>query len=468
MSWPSRKIAAVTTTSSPTVRFTGKRPQSICGSTRWIWMRGGGSLRGSGTAVKLSQVMKLKRSSGVFLHPTSLPGGRLGEEAYRFVDWLAAAGQSWWQVLPLGPPDDVGSPYASSSAFAASGALLAQPRAPVDDADVEDFVARHPFWAGDWAAFAGRRSLADQVRFEREWTALRGYARERGVRLIGDVPIYVAAGGAEHVAHPELFQRGEVAGAPPDALNRLGQHWGNPLYDWRAHRATGYRWWIERFRRTFELVDVARLDHFRGFVAYWAIPARHKNAQHGRWRRGPRAHLFHPAPAELGELPVIAEDLGVITPPVHRLRDELGFPGMVVLHWAFGGPRSNPHRPENHRVHQVVYTSTHDTDTTRGWFESLRKRDRDATGLDLRDPAWSLIHVAHASRAALAIIPAQDVLGLGSDARMNRPGTPYGNWRWRLRRGQLTNELAERLRESTVQNARGPVSRASARARALP
>ena len=411
-------------------------------------------MRGSGTAVRLSQVMKLKRSSGIFLHPTSLPGGRLGEEAYRFVDWLAAAAQSWWQVLPLGPLDDVGSPYASSSAFAASPALLAQPRARVDESDVEDFVAQHPFWAGDWAEFAGPGALADQVRFDREWSALRAYARKRGVRVIGDVPIYVAAGSVEHVAHPELFQHGEVAGAPPDTLNRLGQHWGNPLYDWRAHGETRYRWWIERFRRTFELVDVARLDHFRGFVAYWAIPAGHKTAQHGRWRRGPGAHLFQAAAAELGELPAIAEDLGVITPPVHRLRDELGFPGMVVLHWAFGGSRSNPHRPENHRAHQVVYTSTHDTDTTRGWFESLPKRERDATGLDPRDPAWSLIHVAHASRAALAIIPAQDVLDLGGGARMNTPGTAHGNWRWRLRRGRLTDELAARLRESTLKNAR--------------
>jgi 4-alpha-glucanotransferase len=405
--------------------------------------------------------MKLKRSSGVFLHPTSLPGGRLGEEAYRFVDWLAAAGQSWWQVLPLGPPDDLGSPYAAASAFAASPVLLADPRARVDRTSVEEFVARHPFWAGDWAAFAGPRALEHQVRFEREWSALRAYGRERAVRIIGDVPIYVATGSAEHVRYPELFQSGEVAGAPPDPLNRLGQHWGNPLYDWPAHRAAGYRWWIERFRRTFELVDVARLDHFRGFVGYWAIPAGHKTAQHGRWRRGPGAELFRAVEASLGELPVIAEDLGVITPPVRRLRDELGFPGMVVLHWAFGGSRSNPHRLANHREHQLVYTSTHDTDTARGWFESLRKREREATGLDPREPAWSLIGVAHASRAALSMIPAQDVLDLGSEARMNTPGTTHGNWSWRLRRGQLTAELAARLRESTLQNERGPVARAS-------
>ena len=358
--------------------------------------------------------------------------------------------------MPLGPPDELGSPYASSSAFAASPGLLAAPHARVAEAAVEAFVAGHPFWAADWAEFAGPGALADQVRFEREWTALRAYAREHGVRIIGDVPIYVAEGSVDHLLHPELFQRGEVAGAPPDVLNKLGQHWGNPLYAWNVHRATGYRWWTERFRRTFELVDIARLDHFRGFVAYWTIPEGHKTAQHGRWRRGPGAKPFRAAEAELGRLAVIAEDLGVITPPVHRLRDELGFPGMVVLQWAFGGPLTNPHRPENHRTHQVVYTSTHDTDTTRGWFASLSKRERAATGLDSRDPCWSLIGVAHASRAALTIIPAQDILALGSAARMNTPGTGRGNWQWRLPRGRLTEELAARLRGSTAESGRLP------------
>jgi 4-alpha-glucanotransferase len=283
------------------------------------------------------------------------------------------------------------------------------------------------------------------------------------VRLIGDVPIYVAERSADHVRYPELFEGGEVAGAPPDPLNRLGQHWGNPLYDWPAHRASGYRWWIERLRRTFELVDLARLDHFRGFVAYWAIPERHKTAQHGRWRRGPGAEVFDAVKAKLGALPLIAEDLGVITPPVYRLRDEFDLPGMAVLLWGFGGPRTNLHRPENHRPNQVVYTSTHDTVTARGWFESLRRRERAATGLDPGDPAWGLIEIAHRSRAALSIIPAQDVLDLGNDARMNSPGTREGNWSWRLKRGELTDTLAARLRESTLRNARGPVARASRR-----
>jgi 4-alpha-glucanotransferase len=403
---------------------------------------------------RLSQFVRLKRASGVLLHPTSLPGGRLGDEAYRFVDWLAAAGQSWWQVLPLGPPDTGGSPYNAASAFAGSPRLLARPRARVTESDVDELVARHPFWTGDWATFAGSGALADQMRFEREWSAVRDYARGRGVRIFGDVPIYVARGSAEHVAHPELFARGEVAGAPPDSYSSNGQHWGNPLYDWRAHRTTGYRWWIERLRRTFELFDLARIDHFRGLVAYWAIPERHRTARRGRWRRGPGAELFAAAARALGELPLVAEDLGVITPAVVRLRKRLGLPGIVVLQWAFGPARGNPHALANHEELSVVYTSTHDTDTARGWFASLPARERTATGLDASEPGWSLIELAHLSPAVLSILPAQDILGLGSEARINTPGRAEGNWRWRLRRGQLTDELAARMRESTARGVR--------------
>jgi 4-alpha-glucanotransferase len=400
--------------------------------------------------------VKLPRSAGILLHPTSLPEGRLGDGAYRFVDWLEAAGMSWWQVLPLGPPDEFGSPYRTTSAFAGSPLLVADPEAPVSSHELESFVARHPYWTGEWARYAGPGALAGQVRFEREWAALRTYARERGVRLIGDVPIYVSDAGADVEAWPELFVRGEVAGAPPDALSANGQHWGNPLYEWAAHRATGYHWWVERFRRAFELVDVSRIDHFRGFVSYWAIPAGHKTARRGKWRRGPGSELFHAVARAIGDLPLIAEDLGVITPPVYRLRDELGLPGMVVLHWAFGPARGNLHAPQNHRENQVVYTSTHDTDTTVGWYASLRKRERDATGLDPREPHWGLIGLALGSRASLAVIPAQDVLGLGSEARMNRPGEVEGNWSWRLAPGQLTPELAARLRELIARSRRLP------------
>jgi 4-alpha-glucanotransferase len=404
--------------------------------------------------MRKDQNVELERSAGILLHPTSLPSGKLDREAYRFVEWLAAAGQSWWQVLPLGPPDEFGSPYRSPSAFAASSQLLARPEAKVSVGEVEEFVARHPFWAGGWARFAGTDALADQVRFEREWGALREYAAERGVRLIGDLPIYVSDGGADHDSWPELFARGEVAGAPPDALSATGQRWGNPLYDWPVHRATGFRWWRERFRRTFQLVDLCRIDHFRGFVSYWAIPERNSTAKRGRWRPGPGAELFRAVEHELGDLPLIAEDLGHITPPVRRLRDELGLPGMVVLLWAFRRTPGNPHALANHRANSVAYTSTHDTDTAVGWFSSLRPRERAATGLDPGEPHWGLIELAYGSRAELAVVQAQDVLGLGSEARMNRPGRSEGNWRWQLERGALTPALARRLRGLAAESGR--------------
>ena len=377
--------------------------------------------------------MKLQRSSGVVLHPTSLPSGRLDADAYAFVDWLGAAGQSWWQVLPLGPPDAVGSPYASSSAFAAWDGFLASPDARVSKRELAAFRRANAYWIDDWEDAGG--SVEDQVRFDREWSALRAYALERGIRLIGDVPIYVAPGSVDHLAHPELFLDGLVAGAPPDKLGPLGQHWGNPLFDWDSVAKDGYRWWIERLRRTLALFDLTRIDHFRGFADFWAIPEGERDARKGHWLPGPGAAVFRAAEAELGPLPVIAEDLGLITPDVIALRDELGFPGMAVLLWAFQRPRTNPHRLANHREHLVVYTTTHDTDTLRGHFPDKE--------------TWKLIELALSSRAALAMIPVQDVLELGSEGRMNTPGEPYGNWTWRLGPGQLTEAHAERLRAAT-------------------
>jgi 4-alpha-glucanotransferase len=405
--------------------------------------------------------MDLPRSSGILLHPTSLPGGRLGPEAYRFVDWLAAAGQSWWQVLPLGPPDETGSPYQASSAFAGWTGLLADPEAPVDSAELEAFVARHAYWIGHWASYSDADAIAGQVRFDREWTALRSYAAERGVRLIGDLPIYVANGGADHATWPELFQEGVVGGVPPDAFTANGQLWGNPLYDWSTMRETGYRWWIERFRRTFELVDLTRIDHFRGFVAYWAVSADRRTARTGVWRRGPGRELFDVARTELGDLPVIAEDLGVITPAVERLRDELGLPGMLVLQFGFGPDRDNPHRFERHTENRFVYTGTHDNDTAAGWWSSASQAEREAVRRDLRragietdDPAWALIQLAYASPGLVAIVPMQDVLGLGSKARMNTPGRLEGNWTWQLSGDELTDELAAKLRSATEASGR--------------
>jgi 4-alpha-glucanotransferase len=399
----------------------------------------------------------IPRSSGVQLHVTSLPGGRLGAPARAFVDWLAQAGQSWWQVLPLGPPDRYRSPYRSHSAFAASSHLLADPRAPVSPEEEDSFRASHSFWIADWERLGGgRRALHDQIRFAREWAQLRAHASERGIRLIGDLPIYVAPDSADHLAHPELFKEGAVAGVPPDSYASRGQLWGNPLYDWPALGRRRYRWWTERLRRTFELFDLARIDHFRGFVAYWAVPAGADDATRGRWMRGPGAAPFAAARRELGELALIAEDLGVITPAVTALRDRLELPGMVVLEWAFDDSGHNPHRLENHREHSVVYTATHDQDPIVGWWLELDDERREragaalrAAGIRERDRHWGLIRYAFSSPARLAIVQAQDLLGLGSEARMNTPGTASGNWRWQLEPGALTPALARRLRAAT-------------------
>ncbi|MDQ6805493.1 MAG: 4-alpha-glucanotransferase [Actinomycetota bacterium] len=398
----------------------------------------------------------LSRSSGVQLHITSLPGGRLGPPAYRFVDWLAAAGQSWWQVLPLGPPDRHRSPYKARSAFAAWPGLLADPRAPVTKAEIAGFRERQTYWIEDWERFSSRGAVADQVRFDREWAALRSYAAERGVRILGDVAIYVAPGSADHRAHPELFQEGLVAGAPPDSFSETGQLWGNPLYHWPALRRRRYRWWVERLRRTLELFDLARIDHFRGFVAYWAVPAGAPNAASGSWKRGPGRALFDVVEGALG-LPFVAEDLGVITPAVERLRDSLGLPGMIVLQFGFSPEdRGNPHDPANHAATRLVYTGTHDTDTARGWYESLEPGRRELVdralaqyGIAEKQPWWGLIHLALRSPARIAMMQAQDVLGLGSEARMNDPGSAGGSWRWQMRERALTPALARRLCDAT-------------------
>jgi 4-alpha-glucanotransferase len=404
------------------------------------------------------------RTSGVQLHITSLPDGRLGAGAYRFVDWLAAAGQSWWQVLPLGPPDRYHSPYKSSSAFAAWPGLLAEPAAPVSADELADFRDRQSFWIGDWERFAGRQAVADQVRFDREWGALRAYGAQCGVRIMGDVAIYVSPGSADHRAHPELFQDGQVAGAPPDAYARDGQLWGNPLYEWPALQRRRYRWWVERVRRTLELFDLARIDHFRGFVAYWAVPAEAKKASAGRWRRGPGRAVFDAVAAELGDVPLIAEDLGVITPAVERLRDELRLAGMLVIQFGLDPDNpSSPHRLANHRRERVVYTGTHDHDTLQGWLDSLPAGQRAFVDSELRRlgfaerrPWWGLIRLAFSSPAFLAMAQAQDILGLGSEARMNAPGQRGGSWLWRLERGVLTPALGRRLREVTEEAGRLP------------
>lgn len=401
--------------------------------------------------------MITSRASGVQLHITSLPDGRLGRSARDFVDWLEAAGQSLWQVLPVSVPDEHGSPYKSPSAFAASAALLEHPGAEVTTSELADFAEQEAYWAGSWTAFGGE--LADQVRFAREWADLRAYAAARGIRLLGDLPIYVAPDGADERAWPQFFRADAVAGVPPDAYAETGQLWGNPLYRWDVIAGDGFRWWIERLRRTFTLFDFVRLDHFRGFVAYWAIPAGAETAMGGRWERGPGRALFDAAAAELGELPILAEDLGDIDAPVIELRRVLGLPGMAVLQFGFDpDDPANTHHPDHLEQDQVLYTGTHDNDTVCGWWAGLPEVSREMVRAAVQDAgaaadadretSWALIEVALAAPCELAMMQAQDVLALGSEARMNAPGIE-GGWDWRMEPGALTRAHAQRLRSLT-------------------
>ncbi|QYJ16475.1 4-alpha-glucanotransferase [Rubrobacter xylanophilus DSM 9941] len=477
--------------------------------------------------------MRLERSAGILLHPTSLPGphpsGELGEEALRFVRFLEEAGQRLWQVLPLNPTDSGGSPYSSYSAFAGNPLLVSTewlsedgliervprevpaPRANYrralavkerllreaysrwePDGGFECFYARHRFWLEDYALFmalrerlkrpwnewprelalrepgalrSARRELAREVGFHRfaqyrffgDWSRVRRAAEEAGVRVIGDLPIFVSHDSADVWANGELFlldRNGAptaVAGVPPDYFSETGQLWGNPLYDWERMRREGYRWWVERVQAALALCDALRLDHFRGFAAFWAVPAGEHTAAGGRWVEGPGEDLFEALRRELGELPFIAEDLGEITPDVVRLRERLGLPGMKVLQFAFGGGPENPFLPHNwHEADWVTYTGTHDNDTTAGWWLSAADGERAFARRYLGREyvgVWDFIRLAYASAAGWAVIPMQDVLDLGTEARMNTPGTVEGNWSWRMEPEALTPELARSLRE---------------------
>jgi 4-alpha-glucanotransferase len=453
--------------------------------------------------------MILPRSSGVLLHVVSLPGGQgigdMGPEAYRFVDWLAAAGQQVWQILPLGPTGFGNSPYACSSAFAGNPDLISLERLvdealldasqlehqlPQDYVDYEnvhnlkqwalgeafqrfaggqefdDFCRRAAYWLDDYVRVEalgdeamGQLLRFQQFEFDRQWSALRRCANERQVRIVGDVPVFAADRGVDVRAHPELFYLDDqgrpthVAGVPPDLFSETGQRWGNPLYNWEVMAAGGYTWWRDRMRRTLELVDVVRIDHFRAFAAYWAVPASEKTAERGEWRQGSGAKLFHEIGRELGPLPIVVEDLGLITSDVIAMRDELGYPGMKVLQFAFDGNPDNPYLPHNYSTEWMVYTGTHDNDTTVSWYQQLPDGDKHALrrylGTDARDVAWDMIRLAAASVARIAVFPAQDLLSLGAEARFNFPGTAHGNWSWRLWPGALGDELAGRFRELT-------------------
>jgi 4-alpha-glucanotransferase len=485
------------------------------------------------------------RSSGILLHPTSLPGpfviGNFGEEAREFVDFLAASGQTLWQVLPLGPTGFGNSPYQSLSAFAGN-TLLIDPRQLINDgllnsADTQtisinegrlDFEAAREFrdallrqaykhfsehapsnfahefeefsegslwWLDDYALFRAlkdahdgrdwinwdddlsrrvpralenaRTTLRDQILqqkffqflFFRQWKALRDYCRERGIRIIGDLPIFVAHDSADVWVHREYFKLDNegrptvVAGVPPDYFSETGQLWGNPLYDWERLSADGFKWWIDRLRFALEQFDFLRVDHFRGFASCWEIPSGESTAENGRWVPTPGRDLFKALTKAPGELSIIAENLGVITADVESLREEFGFPGMRVLQFAFGGDATNLHLPHNYSPDVVVYTGTHDNDTSAGWFASLGRNEREHCvkylNSDGKEIHWDLIRAAMASIADTAIVPMQDLLGLGSAARMNRPATEFGNWSWRMEPQELTDDLASRLKTAT-------------------
>jgi 4-alpha-glucanotransferase len=476
--------------------------------------------------------MKLSRSAGVLLHPTSLPSpdgiGTLGSEARTFVDRLSEAGQSWWQVLPLNAPGHGGSPYSATSAFAGNDMMidlaplvesgwltvdeigrfhqkvadldpnhlrydvvapekggllnLVCERWREDDkgtgGEYEAFRERESEWLDDYAMFmmlksehggvewrkwptayierdadalaSFREAHADGINkiklrqwlFFRQWHDLRAYAGERGVKFIGDIPIFVAMDSADVWANREIFQMDEdgnvdeVSGVPPDYFSETGQKWGNPLYDWQALEESGFAWWLARIETVLETVDIVRIDHFRGLEAYWAVPAEAETAVDGEWRDGPRDALFEAIADEMGEVPFIAEDLGMITDEVIELRDRHELPGMKVLQFADWNDPEHIFLPQNYEENFVAYTGTHDNDTTKGWYEKLDDGQRHAVRTELScgdtDIVWCMIEAVFDSDAALAIVPVQDIFELGSQARMNNPGANGDNWLWRM------------------------------------
>jgi 4-alpha-glucanotransferase len=459
-------------------------------------------------AARVRTPLLTRRQAGVLLHPSSLPEGVAGADALRFLDWLAACGFSLWQTLPAGPPVYGLSPYQALSAHAGHLGLLPA-GAHARRTGYAEFQRQHAHWLDDYAQFiaikaqqegrpwwqwpedlrqrrpqaleAAREALAGSIEHQRRrqftfftaWAALRGAAVTRGVHLLGDMPLFVAADSSDVWAQPGLFKlhrRGPqhglpvvVAGVPPDYFSATGQRWGNPVYDWQAHTAQGFDWWRGRLAVQTALFDWVRLDHFRGLQACWEIPADEPTAINGAWVEAPGEALLAALCQGSAAPPLIAEDLGTITPEVTALRDQYGLPGMRILQFAFDGQSGNPYLPSQHTENSVVYTGTHDNDTTLGWWctrsaeEQARVRsvlDRPCAGED--EAVWALIEAALQSPARLAIIPMQDLLLLGSEARMNTPGVENGNWTWRFQWEQITPALTHRLTELIAASGRGP------------
>jgi 4-alpha-glucanotransferase len=307
-----------------------------------------------------------------------------------------------------------------------------------------------------------------QFQFFRQWSELKSYANQRGIDIIGDIPIYVAHDSADVWAHPDIFaldeetgEAAQMAGVPPDYFSETGQLWGNPVYDWEALQKQDFKWWVQRFEAMLDYVDIIRIDHFRGFEAFWSVPQGEETAMNGKWIKAPGDAFFEVIRQKLGKLPVLAEDLGVITPEVEELRDKFEFPGMKILQFAFGSDPGNPFLPFNYPRNAVVYTGTHDNDTTVGWYSTASDNEKQDLLLYLgcisNDGVhWDLIRLALSSVANQALIPLQDILGLGNQARMNFPSHAEGNWEWRYQAGDLTQELGDRLRNLTKLNGRAP------------
>lgn len=490
--------------------------------------------------------MRFPRANGILLHPTSLPGafgiGDLGPKAYEFINFLARTGQSYWQILPLGPTGYGDSPYSSYSAFAGNTLLISpekladdglvtpddintKPNFPTERVDYgwvidwkrevlakafesfhagtggeiggefEVFQRENSWWLDDfslyqslkqarghkpWLDWDGPLKLRDpdaldtarselrgaieaenfcQFLFFRQWSALKEYANAKGVQIIGDVPIFVALDSVDVWCNQDKFKLDKngspnvVSGVPPDYFSSTGQRWGNPIYDWDAMRDDGFSWWIARFGFALKLADIVRIDHFIGMARMWEVPASDKTAENGEWVAVPGGELFAALDNALGDLPFIAEDLGAVTPEVEELRDAFGLPGMRILQYGFGGDPRDHHIPHNYVQNCVAYTGTHDNETATGWYRSTGKNRRafcrkylHANGREIH---WDIVRAVFASVADTAIVPLQDILGLGNEARMNTPAGNGSNWQWRFNDGDLTDAVGDRLRELT-------------------
>ncbi|MDO5018557.1 MAG: 4-alpha-glucanotransferase [Lagierella massiliensis] len=488
------------------------------------------------------------RSAGVLLHITSLPNeygiGSLGEEAREFIRKLSDAGQTWWQVLPIGPTGFGDSPYQSFSSYAGNPYLInldylkneglltenhlnyvkslynseviefgklyserfdtlriAYKNFDKSSLEFESFCRENSFWLNDYAIFMTLKDENQgkpwqmweekfkyrdenvleeyeennfenvnfyrflQYQFFSQWKGLRQYAHENGIKIIGDLPIYVSEDSSDCWSNPELFSLDEelrpvwVGGCPPDGFSEDGQLWGNPCYEWPNHEKNNYDWWVERFKWLFSIFDCIRIDHFRGFESYWRIPAGDDTAKNGSWVDGPKMKLFQRLKDELGELPIIAEDLGYMTKEVYEFRKETGFPGMKILIFAFNPDASSDYLPHNIEKDFVVYAGTHDSDTVMGW---ISEHDIDEVNfakkyLNLTENEglnWGFIRGGMTSVAEMSIFQMQDILGLGNESRMNYPGTASGNWVWRMKKGQFTDELVKKLRFYTQMSGR--------------